>query len=184
MQQVICPGQKQMPGSNQKKRARLAKPQERYSSLQRTALETVATPEHAVGLIILPVTIPLSVSSNGLRRVAAGLQDRGFATVLADLLAIEELDHGYHNFDFEMLADRIAEITDHLHRKHALKDLPIGYFGMGTDAAGMAIAAARSGCPASAWSCAMLARSLRRSSCRESLLPPSLSLKTMSWHWA
>ena len=59
-----------------------------------------------MAVIILPVAVPLSPASEGLRRVAAGLQDRGFATFLAELLSPEETDHGYHNFDFEMLANR------------------------------------------------------------------------------
>ncbi len=110
----------------------------------------IGSPEQPVGVIILPVTIPLSASNGGLRLVAAGLQDRGFATFLAELLSPAETEHGYHNFDFEMLADRIAEITETLRRKAPFDDLPIGYFGTSTDAAAMAIAAAQPDCPAGA----------------------------------
>jgi putative phosphoribosyl transferase len=110
----------------------------------------IGSPEHPVGVVILPVTVPLSASSGGLRRVAAGLRDRGFATFLAELLSPAEMEHGYHNFDFDMLAGRIAEITESLHRKAPFEDLPIGYFGTSTDAAAMAIAAAQPGCRAGA----------------------------------
>src|SRR5512142_1822880 len=72
----------------------------------------VATSEQPSGLIILPVTAAMSASSDGLCRVAAGLQDRGFATFLAELLSPAEAEHGYHNFDFEMLASRIAKVTE------------------------------------------------------------------------
>jgi putative phosphoribosyl transferase len=110
----------------------------------------IASPEQPVGLVILPVTAPLSASSGGLRLVAAGLQGRGFATFLAELLSPAEMEHGYHNFDFQLLAGRIAEITESLRRKAPFDDLPIGYFGTSTDAAAMAIAAAQPDCPAGA----------------------------------
>ena len=110
----------------------------------------IGSPEHPVGVVILPVTVPLSASSGGLRLVAAGLQDRGFATFLAELLSPAEMEHGYHNFNFQMLAGRIAEITESLRRKAPFDDLPVGYFGTSTDAAAMAIAAAQPGSPAGA----------------------------------
>lgn len=103
----------------------------------------IAGPDRPVGVVIMPVITPLTGSPEGLRRVAAGLQDRGFATFLAELLSPAETAHGYHNFDFEMLAGRITEVTDELIRKAPFEDLPIGYFGTGIDAAAMVIAAAR-----------------------------------------
>jgi putative phosphoribosyl transferase len=106
--------------------------------------------ERSVGLIVLPVTAALSGTRDGLRTVAAGLQDRGFATFLAELLSPPEAEHGYHNFDFAMLADRIAQVTERLRREEPFENLPIGYFGMGTDAAAIAVAAAQPGCPADA----------------------------------
>ena len=60
------------------------------------------------------------------------------------------MEHGYHNFDFQMLAGRIAEITESLRRKAPFDDLPVGYFGTSTDAAAMAIAAAQPDSPAGA----------------------------------
>ncbi|WP_410960123.1 hypothetical protein, partial [Salmonella sp. SAL4434] len=45
---------------------------------------------------------------------------------------------------------RIAEITDGLRRTKDLDALPIGYFGTSTDAAAIAVAAARPDCPAGA----------------------------------
>ena len=103
-----------------------------------------------MGLIILPVTAALSTTNDGLQQVAAGLQDRRFATFLAGLLSPAEAEHGYHNFDFEMLANRIAQVTENLRRKEALEALPIGYFGTSTDAAAIAVAAAHPDCPAGA----------------------------------
>lgn len=110
----------------------------------------LSVPEKPMGVIILPVTVALSPGNCGLRQVAAELQDRGFATFLAELLTPAETEHGYHTFDFDMLADRIGEVTERLRRKAPVEDLPIGYFGTSTDAAAMAVAAARSDCPATA----------------------------------
>jgi hypothetical protein len=112
--------------------------------------QDIASPEQPIGVIIFPVTVPLSASPQGLRLVAAGLRERGFATLFSELLSPSEAQHGYHNFDFEMLADRIADITDGLRHREALKGLPIGYFGTSTDAAAIAVAAARPDCPAGA----------------------------------
>ncbi len=105
-------------------------------------------PEQPIGVIILPVTV--RAWDGGVRRVAAGLQDRGFATFIAELLSSAEIEHGYHNFDFGLLADRLSEVAERLSRKAPLADLPIGFFGTSTDAAAMAVAAARPNCPAGA----------------------------------
>ncbi len=108
----------------------------------------LAVSEQPIGVIILPVTV--RAWNGGLRRVAAGLQDRGFATFLAELLSPGETEHGYHNFDFGLLADRLSEATERLSRKEPLADLPIGFFGTSTDAAAMTVAAARPDCTAGA----------------------------------
>jgi putative phosphoribosyl transferase len=110
----------------------------------------IAAPKQPIGMIIFPATIPLNALPPGLRLIAAGLRERGFATLFSELLSPAEVEHGYHHFDFEMLADRIADITDGLRYREALKGLPIGYLGTSTDAAAMAVAAARSDCPAGA----------------------------------
>ena len=110
----------------------------------------IAVPKQPIGTIIFPATIPLNALPPGLRLVAAGLRERGFATLFSELLSPAEVEHGYHQFDFEMLAHRIADITDGLRYRDALKGLPIGYFGTSTDAAAMAVAAAQPDCPAGA----------------------------------
>jgi hypothetical protein len=141
-----------MPRSDQRKGSRQLQSQlgrQGWSAPEVGAADTAAR-QQPVGLIVLPVTIPISPAGDGLRRVAGELQSRGFATFLAELLTPAETEHGYHNFDFEMLADRIAEVTERLRRKAPVEDLPIGYFGTSTDAAAIAVAAARSDCPAGA----------------------------------
>ena len=89
----------------------------------------VAVPEQPIGLVLLPVTV--RAADGSLSRVAAGLQDRGFATFLTELLSVEETEHGYHNFDFGLLVDRISEAIERLSRKAPLADLPIGFFRYG-----------------------------------------------------
>ena len=108
------------------------------------------SPERATGVIILPVSVPEALSSTALRRIAAGLRKRGFATLLAELLMPSEAEHGYHSFDFPLLARRIADVTESLRKKAPFQDLPIGYLGMSTDAAAIATAAAAPACPARA----------------------------------
>jgi putative phosphoribosyl transferase len=80
----------------------------------------------------------------------AGLQQRGFATLLTEVLLPAETEHGYHSFDFDLLARRITELTESSRKKAAFEDLPIGYFGVGTDASAIAAAAAKPDFPARA----------------------------------
>jgi putative phosphoribosyl transferase len=108
------------------------------------------SPEQTIGVIILPVSVPGSLSNTGLRRIAAGLRKRGFATLLTELLMPSEAAHGYHSFDFQLLAGRIADVTESLRKKAPFEDLPIGYLGMSTDAAAIVTAAAAPACPARA----------------------------------
>lgn len=110
----------------------------------------IASPGQPIGVIILPVSALGSASNAGVGHVVAGLRDRGFATLLAELLSPAETEHGYHNLDIDLLAGRIVDFAENLRHKAPFKDLPIGYFGTGTDAAAVAIAAAQPDCPASA----------------------------------
>jgi putative phosphoribosyl transferase len=109
-----------------------------------------ASPEQPIGVIIFPVSALGSASNTGLGHIRTALQNRGFAPLLAELLSPAETEHGYHNLDIDLLAGRIADFTQDLRRNASLKDLPIGYFAMGTDAAAVATAAAQPDCPASA----------------------------------
>jgi putative phosphoribosyl transferase len=111
----------------------------------------IKSPAQAIGVIILPVSVPGALSSRALRRIATGLRKRGFATLLAELLMPSEAEHGYHSFDFQLLARRIADVTESLRKKAPEQELlPIGYLGMSTDAAAIATAAAAPACPARA----------------------------------
>ena len=83
------------------------------------------------------------------RYVARVLQQAGFATLLLDLLtaAEEAVDDrtGQLRFDIGLLADRLAQATDWLHRNPSTSALPIAYFGASTGGGAALVAAARLG---------------------------------------
>ena len=74
------------------------------------------------------------------RALARELNERGFGTLLLDLLTpLEVLDH--HNlFDVPLLGERLLEITAWLRAREG--SMPIGYFGAGSGAAAALYAAA------------------------------------------
>jgi putative phosphoribosyl transferase len=110
----------------------------------------IASPERPIAVIILPVSAPASVNDAGLRQVDVELQSRGFATFIAELLSPAAMQRGYHRLDIDLLAGRIADVTNSLRQNEPFERLPVGYFGTSTDAAAIAVAAAQSDCPASA----------------------------------
>lgn len=79
--------------------------------------------------------------------VAASLEDRGFATLLIDLLtpAEEAVDRrtAQLRFDIEMLASRLVDIVDWLRRQPDTASLPIGLFGASTGGGAALMAAAQ-----------------------------------------
>jgi putative phosphoribosyl transferase len=83
------------------------------------------------------------------RQVARSLQQAGIATLLFDLLTVEEeqldLSTRVHRFDIALLTHRMHDATHWLAAQPELKDFPIGYFGASTGSAAALIAAARLG---------------------------------------
>jgi putative phosphoribosyl transferase len=83
------------------------------------------------------------------RQVARGLQQAGIATLLFDLLTVEEeqldLRTREHRFDIALLTRRMQDATTWIAGEPELKGLPIGYFGASTGSAAALIAAARLG---------------------------------------
>jgi dienelactone hydrolase len=79
------------------------------------------------------------------RFVAASLQQRGIATLLADLLteAEERIDSrtAHLRFDIELLARRVVVLIDWARADQALQLLPMGLFGASTGAAAALVAA-------------------------------------------
>ncbi len=82
------------------------------------------------------------------RWVAEALVAQGFATLLFDLLTIDEeradAVSGHMRFDVDLLADRLLGASDWL-RSGKVAALPIGYFGASTGAGAALVAAARRG---------------------------------------
>jgi putative phosphoribosyl transferase len=99
-------------------------------------------PEHAVGCVAFAHGSGSSRHSSRNRYVASVLADAGIATLLFDLLTVdEELDRA-NVFDVELLAERLGAVTGWLRREPAVLGLAIGYFGASTGAAAALWAAA------------------------------------------
>ena len=83
------------------------------------------------------------------RQVAQRLQQRGIATLLFDLLTVEEehvdLQTREHRFDIPLLTRRMQDATLWAAAQPRLQHTRIGYFGASTGSAAALIAAARLG---------------------------------------
>jgi putative phosphoribosyl transferase len=81
------------------------------------------------------------------RFVARQLEAAGFATLLLDLLTLEEeqLDETTRQlrFDITLLAQRLERAVGWLSRQQSVAKLPVGLFGASTGAAAALVAAAR-----------------------------------------
>jgi dienelactone hydrolase len=79
------------------------------------------------------------------RYVAQLLRDAGLATLLLDLLTIEEeaedIPSGRFRFDIRLLANRLVEATRWLKQNADTQNLNVGYFGASTGAAVALVAA-------------------------------------------
>ncbi|MFC5993757.1 phosphoribosyltransferase family protein [Pseudonocardia hispaniensis] len=114
--------------------------------------------EMGVGTVRLPGQLVVPVDSRGIvvfahgsgssrhsprnRYVARVLQGAGLATLLVDLLTEREETSRAVVFDVELLAGRLAEITEWARREPECRDLPACYFGASTGAAAALWAAA------------------------------------------
>lgn len=80
------------------------------------------------------------------RYVAEILQAAGFATLLIDLLTVDEervdLTTSEYRFDMPLLAERLGDATDWLGDDPRTSGLALGYFGASTGAAAALVAAA------------------------------------------
>ncbi|AHM61244.1 phosphoribosyl transferase [Flammeovirgaceae bacterium 311] len=102
-------------------------------------------PVDARGLVIFSHGSGSSRHSPRNKQVAGDLQRAGFATLLFDLLTLEE-DRVYENrFNIELLTERLVSVTRWTGRQNEVQNLPIGYFGASTGAASALKAAARVG---------------------------------------
>jgi putative phosphoribosyl transferase len=83
------------------------------------------------------------------RQVARSLQQAGIATLLFDLLTVQEeqvdVRTRQHRFDIALLTRRMQDATAWISEQPELKRAPIGYFGASTGSAAALIVAARLG---------------------------------------
>jgi putative phosphoribosyl transferase len=100
-------------------------------------------PENPAGVVLFAHGSGSSRFSPRNRFVAEALRQKGFATLLMDLLEEREADDRRKVFDIDLLADRLLGTTAWLLQQPATADLPIGYFGASTGAGAALQAAAR-----------------------------------------
>ncbi len=105
----------------------------------------LTVPESARGLVVFAHGSGSSRHSPRNLEVAELLQHAGLATLLFDLLTVEEASDRMNVFDIDLLAERLVDVTRWLGQEPAMGDLPIGYFGASTGAAAALAAAARQG---------------------------------------
>jgi putative phosphoribosyl transferase len=103
-------------------------------------------PEEARGIVLFAHGSGSSRHSPRNRFVAEVLQRAGLATLLIDLLTLEEeaVDQqtGQHRFDIDLLSKRLVGCADWLDHSPETQRLKIGYFGASTGAGAALVAAA------------------------------------------
>ncbi len=106
----------------------------------------LSIPEEAQGIVVFAHGSGSGRFSPRNQFVAQGLLQGGLATLLLDLLTLEEeradARTAQYRFDTGLLAKRVVGTTDWLLRQSETRDLRIGYFGSSTGAAAALIAAA------------------------------------------
>jgi pimeloyl-ACP methyl ester carboxylesterase len=107
----------------------------------------LAVPDLPQGLVVFAHGSGSSRASPRNRFVAEALQQRGFATLLFDLLTVDEerIDEvdTTMRFDVDFLGERLIAVTDWLRPQRLPFVANMGYFGASTGAAAALIAAAR-----------------------------------------
>jgi dienelactone hydrolase len=107
----------------------------------------LSLPENPCGLIVFGDGAGSDRQNTASRRIAELLNEGGFATALADLVTGREqvlnLRTGEVCCGLDLLEQRLVEVTDWIAMQARLRDLPIGYFGIGDGAEASLIAAAK-----------------------------------------
>ena len=102
----------------------------------------LGVPKNAKGIVVFSHGSGSSRLSSRNNYVARVLQQKGFATLLFDLLTQEE-DEIYENrFNIDLLTVRLIDVTHWVQSNEDLKDFPIGFFGASTGSASALRAAA------------------------------------------
>lgn len=110
---------------------------------------------HIEGVLSLPASpkgLVLFAHGSGSSRhsprnqyVANVLRERGFGTLLLDLLTAEEDQDFNQRFDIDLLTQRLLTVTHWLRSQASTQTLPVAYFGASTGAAAALKAAANAG---------------------------------------
>ena len=107
----------------------------------------LGAPPDACGIVLFAHGSGSGRTSPRNRSVAAALQQAHFATLLLDLLTLDEervdATTGEMRFDIPLLAARLVAATIWVRQNPRLRSLPIGYFGASTGAAAALVAAAQ-----------------------------------------
>ncbi len=107
---------------------------------------TLVIPSDATGLVAFAHGSGSSRLSSRNQSVAQALQRAGLATLLFDLLTMNEnardMATAEYRFDIPLLSRRLTDAVDWLSQTPATRALPIGLFGASTGAAAALIAAA------------------------------------------
>jgi putative phosphoribosyl transferase len=106
---------------------------------------TLSIPAGAAALVIFAHGSGSSRLSPRNMAVAEGLNEQGMATLLFDLLTLEEEVDRANVFDIPLLAERVIHAVDWIDREPLAQNLRIGLFGASTGAAAALVAAARLG---------------------------------------
>jgi pimeloyl-ACP methyl ester carboxylesterase len=115
----------------------------RQVSIGPQALEGFLTiPERARGLVIFAHGSGSGRLSPRNAYAARTLEERGFATLLFDLLTATESTDRRNVFDIELLGSRVVEAIEWARKDASVSRLPIGLFGASTGAAAAITAAA------------------------------------------
>jgi dienelactone hydrolase len=107
----------------------------------------LAVPQRCTGIVIFAHGSGSGRLSPRNTAVARVLHREGLATLLLDLLTVDEENvdarTGHLRFDIELLSRRVAFATKWARGRDEVRGLPIGYFGASTGAAAALMAAAR-----------------------------------------
>ncbi len=95
----------------------------------------LTVPVGAKGVVVFVHGSGSSRHSPRNQQVASVLNEAGIATVLFDLLTVEEAQNRTNVFDIELLSARLIQVTKWLRLQPELKGLSVGYFGASTGAA-------------------------------------------------
>jgi putative phosphoribosyl transferase len=101
----------------------------------------LAIPLEAEAIVVFAHGSGSSRHSPRNQHVARKLQEKHYATLLFDLLTVEENRVYLNRFQVDLLAKRLIEVTKWLNSEILTANMAIGYFGASTGAAAALIAA-------------------------------------------